>query len=1021
MARDGKDQAVDSKQTIGLAVSAAIAGTGTAVAQEEGGLEEIIVTATKREVSMQAAPISITAFSDEQITLQRFNNFNDYVAQIPGLSVSDRQPGAQSVIMRGCAAQGLSFSDSATTSVYLDEQPITAAGFNPDPRLIDVARIEALAGPQGTLFGDAAQCGTLRVITNKPNTEESSGWIDLTGSSMTDGGSGFDISAMVNVPIVQDRMALRLVGFYADEPGWVDNVLSPSPGQQTDNSSFVREDVNSSIWTGGRVGLRFTPNDQWTVDLMGIYQNYELDGFGDVDLNQRLYEDTSVFPTFGDRSQARFNVDDWEDEWYQYSLTIEGDTDIGNFVLSTAYFDRDSSYFADATAYLQIYQQTGDYMRLNVDPYITIYDFGGDPIATNFDERQMSNFSVEARYATPTEGRWSAIVGGFYNERKVDELFIGNVAGMTGTAAFSYLNYAGYYFYGVPLKSESNNWFSATYDSDLTQSAIFGEVSFDVTENFTITAGGRWFSIENDFVLTSGTLIGLNGGAPNCFNPDGVGTDYCFALGNLGESDEDGFVPKVNLSYQIDDDRMIYATYSEGFRRGGANSARPNSVFGPPNNMNPPPAGTLNEYDSDTISNIEFGAKTEWLDNRLRFNFAVYQMTWDDIQIQANDPQDDLFTLGIINFPEAEINGAEMWFSWLPTDNWNIEATLGLNDGEISVEGVIFEGTETELRVPKGTQLPIVPDIQASVNVTYSFANQMFGGEPYLLARFAHTGESVNSLAGLESSNFIVPVRNHDAWSTVDLQYGIESDSWSVSLFVDNVTDENAQLFFNNRWAQQRLVGESTSNLRRALPLQLPDVGSRCAAVNIDERIRDLGVVDSGALADAILSQDEAAWHEHEYRQKAFEVHRETESMVMVFMEESAWPDIVVKKEAAWERLASVAIPLMHDIIGRCYSPGGTIIRAMAAKLLAGGKITPHVDKHPSFHMGHRIHVPISTNRRVRFMIDGRPHQLEVGKAYEINNQKMHSVANKGSEDRITFIFDYVPPEALGRSGTTAA
>ena len=191
--------------------------------------------------------------------------------------------------------------------------------------------------------------------------------------------------------------------------------------------------------------------------------------------------------------------------------------------------------------------------------------------------------------------------------------------------------------------------------------------------------------------------------------------------------------------------------------------------------------------------------------------------------------------------------------------------------------------------------------------------------------------------------------------------------------------------------------------------------------MNMDDRIRELGAVDCAALARAILAQDEAAWHQQEYRQNVYEVHEDTESLVLVFMEEAAWPEMVVKKEAAWDALADVAVPVMHDIIGRFYPPGGAIIRAMAAKLKAGGRIKPHLDRHPSFHIGHRIHVPITTNRRVRFMIEGRPHQLQVGKAYEINNQMTHSVANKGTEDRISFIFDYVPPDKLGREGRLAA
>lgn len=177
--------------------------------------------------------------------------------------------------------------------------------------------------------------------------------------------------------------------------------------------------------------------------------------------------------------------------------------------------------------------------------------------------------------------------------------------------------------------------------------------------------------------------------------------------------------------------------------------------------------------------------------------------------------------------------------------------------------------------------------------------------------------------------------------------------------------------------------------------------------------LRELGAVDSTALIEAVLAQEEAAWLEDKYRQEAFEVHHSTQSIVLLFVDMDRWPDIVVKKEPGWPRLADVALPLMNDIISRHYEPGGTVIRAMAAKLVAGGKITPHVDRHPSFHAGHRIHVPITTNPRVRFMIDGRPYQFKVGEAYEINNQKQHSVMNKGGEDRITFIFDYVPRERV--------
>lgn len=182
--------------------------------------------------------------------------------------------------------------------------------------------------------------------------------------------------------------------------------------------------------------------------------------------------------------------------------------------------------------------------------------------------------------------------------------------------------------------------------------------------------------------------------------------------------------------------------------------------------------------------------------------------------------------------------------------------------------------------------------------------------------------------------------------------------------------------------------------------------------MDIDIPLRELGDISIDALRDSVLAQEEAAWHENRHRQQAYDVHHDTQSIVLIFCG-GEWPELTVSKEPGWERLAEQAVPIMHKIIEQHYQPGGTIIRAMAAKLLAGGRITPHFDSHPSFRHGHRIHVPITTSNGVRFMIDGRPYQFEVGKAYEINNQKTHSVMNRSKEDRITFIFDYVPPSHI--------
>lgn len=190
--------------------------------------------------------------------------------------------------------------------------------------------------------------------------------------------------------------------------------------------------------------------------------------------------------------------------------------------------------------------------------------------------------------------------------------------------------------------------------------------------------------------------------------------------------------------------------------------------------------------------------------------------------------------------------------------------------------------------------------------------------------------------------------------------------------------------------------------------------------MDIGVPLRELGAYDISALRDSILAQDEDVWLDNSYRQQQYDVHRMTHSIVMIFTDGSGWPQIEVQREAGWDLLAEQAVPLMHRILADHYPLGGTIVRAMAARLEAGGVIKTHRDTHPSFHYGHRIHIPIVTNPRVRLMIDGRPYKLEVGKVYEINNQQQHSVMNKGKEGRINFIFDYIPPQHLGREVANA-
>ena len=839
------------KKSVAFAVSAACAGVPVAEAQSQGrALEEIIVTATKREASINDVPMSITAFTDSDIVRQGFQQLEDYAVNIPALSFGTRHPGGSNVIMRGCSVSGIAFSDNPTTAIYLDEQPITVAGFNPDPRLVDIARVEALSGPQGTLFGDASQCGTLRIITNKPDTTQFDGWVDVGANVITDGDSGYDASIMLNFPLVQNKAAIRLVGFSAEEAGYIDNVLGSAPvgpvyppGQvgTFDNSEFVREDVNSATITGGRAMLRWLPTETWTVDIGAIYQKREEDGFGDTDLSENFLAAESL----GEWQQIRYEQEEFNDEWYQFALTLEGEIAGAEVVLATSYLDRETSLKADATTYLAGWQeryapkwtdQADPNDCLNGTTYcFMIYDYwpSQNPRAQVLNPGDSQRTSVELRVQTPSnsDSRWSGIIGAFYNKSETQSHFVSNVENLTdsGYVGYTYYNGVTYYFGGAHFYlnyiafyyncgtgadyandctypvAPSNNWWTGVYDDTLTQFAVFGELNFDISENFHITLGGRWYDVEVDRTLQQATLVDAHQdyralpAKPNCLTTTGQtfkGGDLCYQ-NTRSKASESGFVPKVTLTWDVNNDVLAYGTYSEGFRRGGANAAKPRSIFGRP---------PYNEFQSDLVKNYELGLKSTLADGRVQLNVTAYHMVWEEMQIEAEDPTPNLFTLGILNFPEATIDGLETFLTWRPGDTWNVTMNLGINNAELSKSGTLeVDGAPIDRSAEKGTQLPLVPDWKGSIAVDKYFDRQLFGAQPNIGVSVSHTGESVNSLSGIQSVEFDQPVRVQDAYTLTNLRFGLDGEKWSAQLYVNNLFNEYAEEFYNDRWAQTRL------------------------------------------------------------------------------------------------------------------------------------------------------------------------------------------------------------------------
>ncbi len=754
-------------QALSAAVSAVLSvASGASGAQEAQeapptitGLDAVIVTATKRAESLQDVSESISAFDTGAIAMRGLQQIDDISKYIPGLSLAQREPGGTTIVFRGVASSGLQFGAVSSSALYLDEQPITQSGRSPDPRFIDIERVEALRGPQGTLYGASSQSGTLRVITNKPDPSGFDAWAETQVSTVSGGSEGYDVSAMVNVPL-GDRVSLRLVGFTAEDAGYVDNVLSDSPGGTYDNANVADKDVNSIETSGGRAALRFDISENVDLTLGAIYQDKHADGHSDVT------------PGAGDLKQVRFENESLDDEWYQLALTFNASLSFADLVVAGSYFDRKFAYEADATDYEFSFNQSG---------YVS-YDFGGDPrgYATNHEDTQIRTLEIRLQSRNDAESRWSWLAGAFYSKETGHTEFNSYVRDYADTPSFAYFNYYEQSLSGNSLVG-TDKWWEGIYDTDLRQKAVFGEVGFDVTDNFTITAGGRWFEYDRKYRLQQHAPPGFTGAR---FLDDTV------------DNSEDGSVMKLNLTYKINDDHMVYATYSEGFRNGGSNPVRPNSIL-------------PREFKSDTLDNYEIGAKTEWLDHRIRLNIAAYVMEWNDFAVQIEDPQDNVFQLGYVNLPTAEIPGLETEFTFVVNDAWQLDATLGYNDAHISKATVLTleddAGNVYTRPVEKGARLPLTPDWSGSLGVEWRPRGQLLNAQPFVRMDLAYVGEVVTNLEGFESVVGQSGASTQDAYETGDMRFGLEGEHWSGSLFVQNMWDERAVTFRSNRWAEPRL------------------------------------------------------------------------------------------------------------------------------------------------------------------------------------------------------------------------
>lgn len=744
--------------TLPLAAAVFAVSHAASAAEETGNvvLENVIVTAQKRQEDLQSVPVSVQAMGTAKLEELHVQGFDDYVKFLPSVSFTSIGPGFGLAYMRGVAS-GENNNHSGpqpTVGMYLDEQPITTIQGALDVHLYDIARVEALAGPQGTLYGASSEAGTIRIITNKPDPDKFAAGYDLEGSSIEDGGSGYVAEGFVNVPIGTSA-AVRLVGWYDNQPGYIDNVAtprtfttsgecvvnSPSPPAGCVSTPFhAKKDQNEVETYGARAALRIDLNDNWTITPALMAQKQTSDG------------SFAYAKNLGDLKVAKYYPETSEDKFMQAALTVEGR--IGNFdlVYAGAYLKRDDVVNQDYSDYSYFYDLGGSGVYWTDDEGVPL----GDPSQFIHGTDDYKRQSHEIRLSSPSDNRLRFLVGAFYQKQE-HEIF------------------QNYQIRGLGVDTSVSGWPGTLW---LTQQnrvdedyALFGELSFDVTEQLTLTGGLRTFKTES-------SLNGFYGFSENYVYGDTYGEAFCFSADQLRDapctnlddtvSDKDT-IPRVNVTYRIDDDRMVYATYSRGFRPGGVNR----------NNDVP-------RYKPDYLDNYELGWKTSWAGNRFRLNGAVFMEEWSDIQFSFLPPSGVGLTV-IRNAGDAEIRGLEIDMAWAASDGLTLGGGFTYLDAELTED--YLPDPDGPATAPKGTQLPVTPKFKA--NLTARFTFPVGTGDGFFQAAGVYNGSSWSDLQ--EADREILG--KQDSYAIADFSAGFRKNSYSFELFINNAFDERAQLY----------------------------------------------------------------------------------------------------------------------------------------------------------------------------------------------------------------------------------
>ena len=739
---------------LAAAVMTALSPVTPALAQDDAdrSLDEIIVTATKRELNLQDVPQSIVAFSTEDIEKMGIKSMEDYVRALPSVGLTAIQPGRNDLMMRGVAENVFNYYVDSQVSLYLDEQPMTTSSQQVSVRAIDMERIEALPGPQGSLFGASSQAGTLRMITNKPNYSGLSGHVEARYGSTNGGDGSYDISGHLNIPLADNVLSMRVVGYSSHDGGYVDNVYGESYSGNYDNADVVEKNFNEYDVTGGRAALLWDMSDNWSVLVSLLGENTTLNGSWETD------------PFLGDHKIVRFFDEFRSDDWWSAGVTLSGDMGFATLSATATKFERDIVYVWDNHAYSQWHN--------------AYYGFGLYDTEYNrahlFNDQPQELETAELRLVSQSESKLQWMAGAYW-EDVWDYWYYGNkVDNYVDTNSFYYAaywacwyNYYGYTNVACPLP-ETDVYYSETLDRSVEQIAVFGEISYDLTDDLTVIAGARWSEFERDTWIKNMWPEGLPPWEGGDMAADGVHE-------SIGKQDD--VLYKFSVNYAIDDDRMVYALFSQGFRLGGPNSARA-ANFSP----------TIPEiYEPDYMDNYELGIKSTWLNNSLEVNAQLFHMKWTDIQVSTGAEDLPWWVWGTTNAGTAQSSGLEASIKWQATDNLQVRVNALFADAEFSetvdIDGWVYSD---------GMPMPNSPDTKAYLGLNYDIPD-VLGGDMWLWYDISyesetwnHTGRIIDNVADKDITLGLSPSRH-----TSNFHLGLTlPDNLNLTLQVNNVWDQ---------------------------------------------------------------------------------------------------------------------------------------------------------------------------------------------------------------------------------------